>query len=170
MFGAAKVREVPHKQAQEFTAHMAQDQKFLRFQERMALAAQATSLRNNILTVKDKSSRIIDAKLAQASVLFKVTWPAAVVAVLAAYAPRALTAAIALALTALLIAVTRLVKDSARAEEKTSTQTLSELQSQIDELEQQMADIDKLSGEGIQIIDPSTFDPPTKDEKKKENE
>jgi hypothetical protein len=139
-------REVPSKFADEFLQDIDKDPKFARFHQRTAAAEALSELRAERLDLKAPDSRTLALVLLAGAV--------AVVATL--YSPRPWFNLVALGVA--------LVFDEVRVRRSRylRDKRIVEIESQVEQLEAVVAEIDREAASSIKIIDPATFAQPKK--------
>lgn len=183
MFAGAKLKEVPRKQAEEFTADVASDPKFLRHVERQEASATVTAAYVRLREIEERTEREREsiARTAndealrlrtEAALLFVSSVPTALVAALVAGLPwpaaRAAVAAVVVGVAAYCAVKSRAVRrrsfdvvdaaDARRAGIKESADEESaELERLVKGLEKRIAECDAEGERHIKVIDPATF-------------
>lgn len=156
---------MPARQAEKFLEGLGDDPKFLRFQTRMVLSNKITEASvfkvgktNELATLRTHSRRLrtafafvktVGLILLVAAVAFRIWY---------AIAPNViLTVAICAAI------YLRLRKNNRLCEETSGS--IEQLDRDVTEAKEKIAELDAVAGKGIRVIDPATFDSPEVKEK-----
>lgn len=196
MFAGAKLKEVPRKQAEEFTADVAADPKFLRHVRRQQASEEVTRLYLLLdqarreeaarveLAARDALERVRRVRT-EAALTYSAAVPAALVAVVIAAIP---VLAIRLIVAGAVVATAAYYSTRARAKQRDARNVaeraeadardraeefargLEVVEARIKDNERVIAECDAEGEKSIRIIDPATFGTPAPRQEKEQQE